>query len=136
MLQKMFMYLIFAGLSFASQARDFENAYAVYGAGSQSCSVYLQVMQKGGAEQDVFIDWITGYLSAFNVIVPNTYNILGDMEFPTVQTWLQGHCQKYPNELLINAVARLTEILYPTRYQSGLQQSQAESKIPPAMPAE
>lgn len=123
MLQKIKIYLVFACLSVTSvQARDFEDSYAVFGVGAQPCSVYLAAGKKGSADLDVFNDWIMGYLSAFNVIVPNTYNILGDMDFPTVQVWLQNHCQKFPRELFINAVARLTEVLYPTRYESGLKQ--------------
>lgn len=102
------------------QARDFEQNYAVFGAGAQPCKVYLLAVEKGGNEQDFFIDWLIGYLSAFNLIMPETYNILGETDFPTAQRWLEDHCRKYPNELFINAVARLTEILYPARHQAGL----------------
>ena len=103
-----------------SQARDFEENYAVFGAGAQPCSTYLVAIEKGGREQDFFIDWTIGYLSAFNLIMPETYNILGETDFPTAQRWLQEHCRKFPRELYINALARLTEVLYPARYQSGL----------------
>ena len=102
------------------KARDFEDNYAVYGAGAQPCSVYLLSMEKGEKEQDFFVDWVIGYLSAFNLIMPDTYNIMGETDFPTIQRWLQEHCRKYPRELFINAVARLTEVLYPARHQAGL----------------
>ena len=120
MLKKIALSLLLLSLSAVSQARDFEQNYAVFGAGAQPCSVYLLAVEKGGNEQDFFIDWLIGYLSAFNLIMPDTYNILGDTEFPTAQRWLEDHCRKYPNELFINAVARLTEILYPSRHQAGL----------------
>ena len=107
------------------QARDFEDNYAVFGAGAQPCSTYLVSMEKGGNEQDFFIDWTIGYLSAFNLIMPETYNILGETDFPTAQRWLQEHCRKFPKELYINALARLTEVLYPMRYQSGLKNAPA-----------
>lgn len=102
------------------QARDFEDGYAVYAAGAESCQHYLGAINKGGAEHDYFINWLIGYLSAFNVIMPNTYDILGDAEFSVSQNWLNEHCKKYPRELFVNATARLTEVLYPTRHQSGL----------------
>jgi len=110
-----------------AMARDFEDSYAVYGAGADNCALYLDSMKKGGKEQDYFIDWTIGYLSAFNVIMPNTYNVLGETDFPTTQRWLERHCLKYPRELFINAVIKLTEVLYPMRYQSGL-------KNPPSVP--
>ncbi len=102
------------------QARDFENAYAVYAAGSKTCSQYLAAEKQGGADYDYFINWLIGYFSAFNVIMPNTYDILGENEFSMVQTWLNDHCTKFPREPFVNATARVTEVLYPTRYQSSL----------------
>lgn len=104
----------------SAQARDFEDGYAVYAAGAQSCQRYLSAVNQGGAEHDYFLNWLIGYLSAFNVIMPNTYDILGDAEFSVSQNWLNEHCKKYPRELFVNATARLTEVLYPTRHQSGL----------------
>lgn len=102
------------------QARDFENGYAVYAAGSESCGQYLAAEQQGGNEYDYFINWLIGYFSAFNVIMPDTYDILGENEFTMVQNWLNDHCRKFPKELFVNAAARVTEVLYPARYQSGL----------------
>lgn len=115
-------------LSHVLQARDFEDNYAVYGAGSDSCGMYLQAMRKGGRELDYFIDWTIGYLSAFNVIMPNTYNILGESDFPTSQRWLERHCQKYPKELFVNALIKLTGVLHPMRYQSSLKNSSGTKK--------
>jgi len=100
-------------------ARDFEGGYAVYGAGGETCKAYLKSV-KTGARQDYFIDWTIGYLTAFNVIMPNTYNILGESDFASAQGWLTRHCNRYKNQLFINAAIKLTEVLYPLRYQSGL----------------
>ena len=109
-------------------ARDFEAGYAVYGAGGDSCKAYLDSMKAGGRQQDYFIDWTIGYLTAFNVIMPNTYNILGESEFAETQGWLQRHCNRYPKQLYINAVIKLTEVLYPLRYQSGMKKPAAQLK--------
>lgn len=112
--------LLFLFFSQASVARDFEGGYAVYGAGGDSCKAYLSSMKSGGSKQDYFIDYTIGYLSAFNVIMPSTYNILGESDFAESQGWLSRHCKRYPNQLYVNAVIKLTEVLYPVRYQSGL----------------
>ncbi len=112
------------------QARDFEGSYAVYGAGAESCKNYVRAMQKGGREEDFFIDWSIGYLTAFNVIMPNTHNILGETSFSDAQLWLQRRCKKYPNELFINAFIRLTEVLFPMRYQSSLKPTEPAKSGP------
>ncbi len=114
-------------LSLPLQARDFEGAYAVYGAGAQPCSTYTAAVSQGGREEDFFIDWMIGYLSAFNVIMPDTYDILGDNGFPLAQSWMADHCLKFPRESFVNAMARLTEVLYPTRYQAGLKNAPAQA---------
>ncbi|MFW2374126.1 MAG: hypothetical protein ACN4GM_13460 [Gammaproteobacteria bacterium] len=110
------------------QARDFEHGYAVYAAGSEPCAQYLVAEQQGGGEYDYYINWLIGYFSAFNVIMPNTYDILGENEFTMVQNWLKDHCRKFPKELFVNAAARVTEVLYPTRYQSSLKKTIPESR--------
>jgi len=112
-------------LTLSVQARDFEGGYAAYGAGARSCAEYTKAAKAGGSKQDFYLDWVIGYFSAFNVIIPETYDILGEMDFPKVQEWLDIRCKKYPHELFINSVAKMTTILYPTRYKSGL-------KNPPA----
>lgn len=131
---------LFLAVGQLAQARDFEGSYAVYGAGAESCKQYVNSMRKGGKEQDYFTDWSIGYLTAFNVIMANTHNILGETDFPSTQRWLQRRCEKYPNELFITAVIRLTEVLYPMRYQSGLkkpaQTKPAPKKTTPAKPAQ
>ena len=119
-------------ISLPASARDFENAYAVYAAGAEPCKHYTMAMKKGGRAQDYFSDWLIGYLSAFNVIMPDTHNILGEMDFASAQGWLQRHCARYPNELFVNATARLTEVLYPTRFKSGLKDSAAKNTNIPA----
>ena len=134
MMKKTGFILLLLLVSGLSHGRDFEGSYATYGAGSKPCSIYLRAIERGGPEEGYFIDWTIGYLSAFNLIMPETYDILGETEFTTSQRWLENRCQKFPRELFINAVARLTEVLYPTRHQSGLKDSAATQA--PAEPIE
>jgi len=128
MISKFLTVLLLLVSSQIALARDFEDGYAVYGAGADSCSQYTASLKNGGREQDYFIDWMIGYLTAFNVMIPNTYNILGETGFDSAQLWLKRHCDKYPKQPFITAMIKLTEVLYPMRHQSGL-------KTPPATEA-
>ena len=125
MIYKFLTVLVLLVSSQIALARDFEDGYAVYGAGADSCSQYTSSLKNGGREQDYFIDWMIGYLTAFNVMIPNTHNILGETGFDSAQLWLKRHCAKYPKQPFITAMIKLTEVLYPMRHQSGL-------KTPPA----
>ncbi len=137
MIYKLITALLLLAASHMVLARDFEGSYAVYGAGSDSCQQYTGSMKNAGKEQDYFIDWMIGYLSAFNVIMPSTYNVLGETGFDAVQLWLQRRCEKYPKEPFITAMIRLTEVLYPMRHQSGLKKTPATAAEvePKAAPA-
>ena len=123
-ISSLFIFLFSQGVN----ARDFESGYAVYGAGGDRCGAYLDSMKTGGRKQDYFIDYTIGYLTAFNVIMPNTYNILGETDFSVSQGWLQRHCKRYPKQMFINALIKLTEVLYPLRFQSGLKKPATASK--------
>jgi len=126
MIFKLLTALVLLVSSQVALARDFEDGYAVYGAGADSCSQYLGSMKNGGREQDYFIDWMIGYLTAFNVIMPNTYNVLGETGFDSAQLWLKTHCERYPKEPFITAMIKLTAVLYPMRHQAGLKKTPAE----------
>ena len=133
-MRRILLVLTFVLFSSQSMARDFEQGYAVYGAGSDTCSMYLQSMRTGGKELDYFVDWTIGYFSAFNVVMPETYNILGETDFPTAQRWLERHCRKYPKEMYVTAVIKLTEVLYPMRFKSS-PLAKPETKPAPTAPA-
>lgn len=130
MIYKLITVLLLLAASHMVLARDFEGSYAVYGAGSDSCQQYTGSMKSAGKEQDYFIDWMIGYLSAFNVIMPSTYNVLGETGFDAAQLWLQRRCEKYPKEPFVTAMIKLTEVLYPMRHQSGLKRPPA-TEVPP-----
>lgn len=134
MIYKLIITLLLLVSSHIALARDFEGSYAVYGSGSDSCRQYIGSMKNGGREEDYFIDWMIGYLSAFNVIMPNTYNILGETDFDAAQLWLQRHCKKYPKEPFITSMIKLTEVLYPMRYQSGLKKQPASGAAQNTLP--
>lgn len=95
--------LLITGLlaaSFSASARDFEDSYAVYGAGGDNCSTYLEAMEKGGKELDYFIDWVVGYFSAFNVIMPSTYDLMGKPIFPPRNAGWSGIASATPDSCL------------------------------------
>ena len=57
--------------------KDVDGEFAVFSVGGKSCADYLRARSGGGRTQHDFTTWMQGYLSAFNLIVPNTYDILG-----------------------------------------------------------
>lgn len=96
-------------------AKDMEGGYAVFGVGATNCQAYLQARRKGGLSAKEYREWTLAYASAFNLLIPNTYNILGKRGYRDLRRWLDDHCRSNRNQLFIDAVATLTTALYDNR---------------------
>lgn len=82
--------LLMASMSCA--AADADNKYAVWGEGQTSCHSYNQAR----AADDIghFKPFITGYITAYNAFVPDTYNVTGNAGIDEVIGRLDGYCQE------------------------------------------
>ena len=78
----------------SSQAVDSNGHYAIWGKGNKSCHSYN--ISKNTDEEQRFKDYIMGYLTAFNVQMPETYRISGNMNLDEILVWLDDYCELKP----------------------------------------
>lgn len=97
------------------QAKDMNQNFATFGKGSESCLSYMESRVDNGRELERFKQFIFGYLSAFNLMIPQTFNILGERSMNDVFEWIDGYCLKTPNDNITNAVAALTQAYFEER---------------------
>lgn len=83
--------------------------------GSMGCGTFVD-RQKYESQAVENRAWISGYLAAYNRIVPNTYDILGGSDMKSAILWLENYCKEYPLKVLAEGMANLTSKLYPRRY--------------------
>ena len=81
-------------VSFASHAADNKGNYAVWGAGNKSCHSYHQARESN--DFDLYKNYLLGFLTAYNVITPETYSISGQMKLDDVLMWFDDHCELQP----------------------------------------
>lgn len=110
-------------LSLPVQAKDDNQQFAVFGVGERLCGDYLMARSDGGHHFDPYYNFLSGYLSAFNLIVPDTYNILGKRTVSESLAWLDRYCSDARSENFTNAVARMTEFYYDERQNFKLDNS-------------
>ena len=110
-------FVLLIGFSFPLHAKDYKQQFATYGVGGESCTEYQAARNQGGEEEDTYRQWLAGYISGFNLIIDNNYDIFGSTDFEGMMTWLDNRCKKYPRENITNAVARFTEIVFSYRKQ-------------------
>ncbi len=99
-----------------AHAADAKGSYAIRGAGSVTCSTYVNAspQQKTYAQT-----WWAGYLTAMNRVTPNTYHLLGTVSVETADAWLVKYCQANPDTLFETAVNQMLKTAYPNRTQAG-----------------
>ena len=96
-----------------SYGKDMDGDFVVFGVGEHKCINYLTNRKE--PEFEYYREWLSGYLSAFNVIMANTYDIMGDRSYRQIINWLNQYCRKNQQEYFVNAMAELTSKLYPAR---------------------
>lgn len=106
--------LLLLGIS-PAQAKDMHEKHAVFGIGSETCQHFASAYQQRDYALVEYKIWIAGYLSAFNLIVPGTFNIMGQRNLSHALDTLANYCQEHPDILFVTAAATLTEHYYDER---------------------
>ena len=78
----------------SSLAADKDGNFAIWGKGNKSCHNYN--ISRNTDEEQRFKDYIMGFLTAFNVQMPETYRVSGHMTLDEILTWLDDYCQLKP----------------------------------------
>jgi hypothetical protein len=112
--------LLVTGLNFgctSATAADQQGNYKVEA--KIPCSIYLKDQQKEGWSKLVDEFFIRGYVSAFNMLNPNTLSILGNSDIEGAMLWIKNYCEKQPLDDISKALRALTIELYPNRIQKA-----------------
>lgn len=109
-------------LTAAASARDLNGNYAVFGTGSGDCEDYLDARYRGGADELLYVEWTAGHLSAYNLLLDSTYNILGNTEPFDFMAQLDAWCRQHRDTPFTVAIARQLEVLFDERQNLSPQQ--------------
>lgn len=73
-----------------AHAADPAGNYAIWGKGNKSCFRYLKDRDAG--KDETYKNYVMGYLTAYNTMTPETYNISGSMKLDEIMIWLDDYC--------------------------------------------
>ena len=82
-------------VALAGSVTPAQSKVVTYGAGLESCEVYLAAKEQGSREGLAFIDWVSGYVSGVNALSNRVNNIMGDTNLQGTIYWLDGFCRKH-----------------------------------------
>lgn len=88
-----------------ARAADEKGAFAVKGAGAESCRDYLTARERSPAAQAVFLSWMEGYLTSVNELTPGAFDVSFWRERTLLAALLEVNCRADP-ELRFGMVVR------------------------------
>ncbi len=98
-----------------AMAADKDGNYAVWGVGAKSCYHYGQAVTAGQADIEQFRNYVMGYLTAYNALTENTYNIGAGKNLDQIMTWMSDYCAAKQIHTFEQALAEFTSVQYPER---------------------
>jgi len=98
----------------AATAADAKNSYNIRGVGIATCAKYLEARNLK-KNTDAYIDWMTGFLTAYNWMKPDTFEIAPHYDPPQLSKYLDLYCGKSPKALINTAAIEFVGVMYPKR---------------------
>ena len=83
------------------------------------CGKFVQERDAAGPQSTATLAWVAGYISAYNLWAPDTYNILGNGDLLGAIRWLEDYCRAHPKRDLPSAMSALVAELHPRRHKSA-----------------
>ena len=121
MLGKIFILVLFSLLLVIptqSYGSDNNFLYGTQGLGKFSCGKYAQSKKDTSLRLDYY-NWMGGYITAYNIIKSETFQIMGDIDLDGLMVWLDNFCQTNPLKSFAVAVEKLMGELYPKRQKEA-----------------
>jgi hypothetical protein len=116
-------------------AIDTNNRYFAYGVGQRSCADYVKFREHklDALEQQyprytkdelyeivdkVIEHWIAGFLTAHNLYVSDTYDLVGKLSMDDLKARIEKSCRANPKQYFAEAVITLAQELHPQRVKA------------------
>lgn len=111
-----------------STASDNNGYYyvAMLGKNEGSCGAYIAARNEGRkgdvSKQNAYAIWLAGYVTAYNKLEADTYNVMGTVDMATLQLWLENFCKQNPIKPFAEATEAGIDELYPIRTKQAPKQ--------------
>lgn len=96
-------------------AADSQGRFAVDGVGRLRCSDFVESYAAKDARAFSFAGWTDGFISAMNVLRPDTFDLTSFQPIDLTMAKMNNHCQQNPDEPYVNAVGKLVASYAPSR---------------------
>jgi hypothetical protein len=103
----------------SAQAADSQSRYAAHGLGLLPCKRFVEFCEKGAPQCELTSTWVTGYVTAFNALSEDTFDILTWQTPELVAQGAFNFCQRNPDAALVEGVTAVMRVLHPQRIEAA-----------------
>lgn len=102
-------------------AADANDRFSVRGLGATTCGKYLENRNLNVNETDQYAHWLTGFLTAYNWLQPDTYDIAPADRYNQqgLLRYVDLYCGKNPKKKIIDAARAFVRAVNDKRVKSG-----------------
>jgi len=98
---------------------DVKKIFNVRGLGSNTCGKYLQERNLDAKQSEEYADWLTGFLTAYNWLQPETYDIAPNHNAHGLLVYLDLYCGRNPKGRIIDGAFSFINAVYEKRQKVG-----------------
>ena len=103
-------------LSSQLYAADRAGNYAIWGMGNKSCFSYNK--SRINSDDQSFKDYLMGYLTAYNTIAEDTYNISAAQNLESILGWIDNYCEEKQVHGFEQAITEFLQKHHESRYRT------------------
>ncbi len=102
-------------------AADDQNRFSVRGLGTISCSKFLESRNLDLSESEQYAHWLQGFLTAYNYLQPQTYEIAPGIRTNGLLRYMDLYCGKNPTNRIVDGAVTYVAQVHAKRQVSGAQ---------------
>jgi hypothetical protein len=103
----------------AVHAADPAKQFSIKSVGTSDCHKFLEAGERNDENLLLFAGYLGGYLTAWNQLTPDTFDILPWQNTETLLRLLDHYCRKHPDTNFAVATTRLLRLLEPDKLTAG-----------------
>ena len=98
---------------------DANKRFSVRGLGATTCSKFLEERNLDAKQSEQYAHWFTGFLTAYNWLQPDTYDISAQYKSNGLLRYLDLYCGRNPTKRVIDGATSFVTAVYEKRQKSG-----------------
>jgi hypothetical protein len=102
-----------------ADSADTNKRFSVRGLGATTCSKYLEERNLDAKQSEQYAHWFTGFLTAYNWLQPDTYDISAQYKSNGLLRYLDLYCGRNPKNRVIDGATSFVNAVYEKRQKSG-----------------